>query len=91
MMKFIFVMQKNMEVFYNLILSFWVCVAGHVQISKIRSLHIFAISSENTSDEVSFLLADKYESFGQGDSITLAVNNQGLTSFQYLCNISRKT
>ena len=44
MMKFIFGMQINMEVFHNLLLLFWVCVIRHAQSAKIRSLHIFAIS-----------------------------------------------
>ena len=34
------------EVFYKLILSFWVCIVGHPQKPKIRSLHIFDISPE---------------------------------------------
>ena len=31
MMKCIFCMQINIKVFYKLILSFWVCITGHVQ------------------------------------------------------------
>ena len=30
-MKFIFGMQINIQVFYELMLSFWVCVARHTQ------------------------------------------------------------
>ena len=30
-MKFVFAMQINIEVFYNLILSFWVCATRHAQ------------------------------------------------------------
>ena len=50
MMKFIFRMQINIEVFYKLILPFWVCitkvcVTRHVQSTKQVSI-IFAISPE---------------------------------------------
>ena len=31
MMKFIFGMQINIEIFYKLILSFWVCIASFAQ------------------------------------------------------------
>ena len=34
MMKFIFGMQTNIEVFYKLILSFWVCLTGHAESSQ---------------------------------------------------------
>ena len=46
MMKCIFGMQINIEVFYKLVLSFWVCVTSMPKVPKIRSFHIFAISPE---------------------------------------------
>ena len=46
MMKFVFGMQINTEVFYKFILSFWVCKASLSKVSKIRILPIFAISPE---------------------------------------------
>ena len=61
-MKFIFGMQISIEVFYKLILSFWVCVIRHDQNNQI-SLHIFQYLQKNVKDEVDFLPADKRESF----------------------------
>ena len=46
MIKFIFSMQINIEVFYKLILSIWVFELGMPKEPKIRSLHIFGISPE---------------------------------------------
>ena len=88
-------MQINIEVFYKLILSFWVCVTRHTQITQNQNLHIFAISPEKHGDEVDFLPADKHESFLQVDSITFGVLSQTCPKYpkqlvQY-CNISRKT
>ena len=55
-MKLIFDMQINIEVFYKLVLSFWVCVAKHAQSTQNNK---FAISlqylKENVKDEVDFL------------------------------------
>ena len=45
----------NIQVFHKLILTFWFCVA------RIRSLHIVALSPENTGDEVDFLPAGKHK------------------------------
>ena len=61
MMKFIFGMHKKMEVFFNLKLSFRVCVTRHTQIIQ------------NKEYEVDFLPADKHKIFLQDDSITLGV------------------
>ena len=57
MMKFIFGMQINIEVFYKLILSIWVCVTRHVQ----------------STQKLLFFPTNKQESFLQTDSITLGV------------------
>ena len=69
-MKFIFDMQINNEVFYNLILSFWVCVNRYAQRTQNNK---FAISlqyslqhlKENLKEKVDFPLADKRRSFFQ--------------------------
>ena len=45
MMKCIFVMHINIEVFYKLIISFWVYTASHAQSTQ-NKLHIFAIYPE---------------------------------------------
>ena len=81
MMKFIFGLQINMEVFCKLILSFWVCIGRHAQSRQIKSLHIFAISSEEHGDEVDFLLFDKCNGFLQVDSIYLVMYSQAHSNF----------
>ena len=77
MTNFIFGMQIKIEVFYELILSFWVCVTRHAESTQSNK---FVISlqclNENIKDEVEFLAADKHESFLEVDSITLSVCSQ---------------
>ena len=83
MIKFIFAMQVNMEVFYKLILSFWVCVVTHAQSAKKRSLDISAISPKSIGDDVFFffLPADKYNSFLQYDSITSGLRSLACSKY----------
>ena len=91
-------MQRNIKVFYKLILSFWACVARSImsKVPKIRNLHIFTLFPENMGYEVDFMPADKYESFLQIDvSFWMCVarlaqstkNNNFATSLQYLKEI----
>ena len=55
MMKFSFGMQINIEVFYKLILPFWMCVTRHVQSTQNSKLTISLIYlKENAKDEVDF-------------------------------------
>ena len=55
MMKFIFGMQINIEVFYKLILPFWMCVTRHAQSTQNSKLTISLIYlKENAKDEVDF-------------------------------------
>ena len=69
-MKFIFDMQINIKVFYNLMVPFWVCVSRHSQCTQNNT---FAISlqytlqylKENLKDKVDFPLADKRRRFLQ--------------------------
>ena len=70
MMNFIFGMQINIEVFYKLILSFWVCVTRHAQSTQNKFVYL-AISPEKHGDEVDFLPADKHESLLQIDTMIL--------------------
>ena len=59
-MKFIFVMQINIEVLYKLILSFWVSIGRHAQSIKNQEVCIsLQYDKENVKDEVDFLPADK--------------------------------
>ena len=66
MMKFSFGVQINMDVFYNLIVSLWVCVTKHVQITRSDK---FTISLQylkiNVKAEALFLPADKHQMFLQ--------------------------
>ena len=76
-MKFLFGMQINIEVFYNLILSLWVYVTRHVQSTQNKKFaYLCNMSRKAFSDEVDFLRADKHENFLQVDSITLSVRSQ---------------
>ena len=72
MMKFIFGIEINMEVFYMLMLSFWVCVTRHAQSTQNNQ---FAISlqylKKDVSDELDFLHADKHKGLLQIDTMTL--------------------
>ena len=72
MMKFIFGTEINMEVFYMLMLSFWVCVTRHSQSTQNNQ---FAISlqylKKDVSDELDILHADKHKGLLQIDTMTL--------------------
>ena len=59
-MKCIFGMQINIDVFYKLILSFWVCATRHTQNKKFANLLISPIKHGGESD---FLPANKHEGF----------------------------
>ena len=75
-MKFVFAMQINIEVFYNLILSFWVCATRHAQSTQNKkftypcNISRKAWNGGGGGGEVDFLPASKHESFLQVDSIT---------------------
>ena len=75
MIKFIFGMQRNIEIIYKLILPFWMCVSRHAQSTQNKKFaYLYNISTKNMFVVV-LLPADKYESFLQGDTI-LGVYNQ---------------
>ena len=67
-----FCLQINTNVFYKLIVSLWLCLARHAQITQNNK---FAISlqycKKELSDEVDFLHTDKHESLLQIDGIIL--------------------
>ena len=79
-MKFIFGMQINIKVFHKFIVSFWVCVARHAQITQ-NKLESLQYLQKNVCDEVDFLSADKYKSFLQVDNITLGVCSQAYPKY----------
>ena len=74
-MKFIYCLQINIEVFYNLILSFWVFVASHAQSTQNNK---FAISQGIREG----WLRDFYLQI----SIENSQNNKLAISLQYLKN-----
>ena len=75
MMTFIFGMQINIEVFYKLKLSFWVCATRHVQSIQNKKFAYFCniFRKARGRSEVAFLPENKQESFLQVDSITLGL------------------
>ena len=61
-----------MEVFFKLILSFWVCVARYAQSTQSNKFAIFfQYLKENVKDKVDFLPAVKHQRFLQIDIIIL--------------------
>ena len=93
-MKLIFCLQMNVKGFFKLLLSFYVCVTRHTQITQDSK---FAVSlqylKKELSDEVDFLHADKHESLLQIDSMILmgivkhsqsSQNSKFAMSLQYL-------
>ena len=68
MMKFIFGMQINIEVFYKLILSFWVCATRHAQSTRNKKFAYLCNISRKAwggGGEVDFLPANKHETFNK--------------------------
>ena len=78
--KFIFSMQRNIEIFYKLLLPFWVCVSRHAQSTQNKKCISLQYLHENHEVEVVSLSADKFESFLQGGCI-LDVCNQACPKY----------
>ena len=88
MMKFIFCMQINIEVFYKLIISFWVSVTRHAQSTQNKFAYFFNISIKAWGMNSIFCLQinimivslcvciDKRQKFLQSDTIILGVYDQ---------------
>ena len=86
----------NVKGFFKLLLSFYVCVTRHTQITQDSK---FAVSlqylKKELSDEVDFLHADKHESLLQIDSMILmgivkhSQSSQNSMFTMSLCNISK--
>ena len=95
-MKLIFCLQMNVKGFFKLLLSFYVCVIRHTQITQDSK---FAVSlqylKKELSDEVDFLHADKHEILLQIDSMILmgivkhSQSSQNSMFTMSLCNISK--
>ena len=72
-MKCISGMQIEIEVFYKLMLSLWVCITRHAQSTQDKFAYLSNISKKKKKvrDEVDFSPADKQKSFLQVDIIIL--------------------
>ena len=88
MMKFIFCMQINIEVFWKVILSFWVSVTMHAQSTQNKFVYLCNISIKAWGVKLIFCLQIN-TSFLQDDSITLGVLSQTGPKYQKqpACNI----
>ena len=62
-MKLVSYLQINVKGFFKLLLSFWVCVVRHVQITQNNKFAICNILKK--FNEVNFLHADKHKSLLQ--------------------------
>ena len=81
MMKFIFCMQINIEVFWKVILSFWVSVTMHAQSTQNKFVYLCNISIKAWGVKLIFCLQIN-TSFLQDDSITLGVISQTGRKYQ---------
>ena len=88
MMKCIFGMQINIEVFHKLILSFWLCVTRHPQSTQNKFAYLWNISSKAWEMKLIFCLQIN-TSFLEVDSITLGVISQACPKYlvQHVYNI----
>ena len=84
-MKLIFCLQINIEDFFKMMLSFYLCVSRHDQITQNNN---FAISlqylKKGLRDKVDFLHVNKDESFLQIDTMILMGMVKHFQSCQYL-------
>ena len=79
MINFIFGMQMNIEAFYNLILTFWLCITRHTQSTQNKFAYLCSISRKAWVMKLIFfffLPPDKDKNSLQIDSITSGVHSQ---------------
>ena len=76
MMKFIFCIQINVEIFCKAVLSFWLSGNRHAQSSQSKFAYLLQYLHRSIRNEVDFLTTDKHKSFLQDDSITLGERSQ---------------
>ena len=81
-MKLIYCLQISIKNFFKLILSFWVYLARHTQITQNKK---FAISlqylKKEVSDQVDCVYVDKQESFQQIDTMIFDGDGQAFPKF----------
>ena len=80
--KCIFSMLINIEVFYKLILSFWVCIAKLAQSTQNNKFAIFLqYLKDAVKDKLDFLPVDKHQRFFQIDTNSLGVCDQACPNY----------
>ena len=80
--KLIFCLQKNIKNLFKLILSSYVCVARHAQITQNNKFYIsLQYLKKKVSDEVDFLHAEKDESYLQIDIMIFDGDGQAFPKF----------
>ena len=67
--------------FYNLILSFWLCVTRHAQSTQNKKVQYLCNISRKHGDEVDFFPPDKHGSCVQDDHITFVVHSQACPKY----------
>ena len=80
----------NIEVFYKLVLSFWVNIAKHARSIKNKKFVCLCNLYQKTWGlKLIFLPADKHKSFLQVHSITVGIRSQAYAKYpkQQVCNI----
>ena len=82
-------MQIDFEVFYKLILSFWVWVSRHSQSNQNKKFTYLFNSPTTLGNEVNFLATNKFQNFLQIDNITLSVRILTFPKYPkwHVCNI----
>ena len=82
MMKFIFCMHINIEVFCKVIPSIWVSVTRHAHSTQNKVCISLQYPHRRMGDEVDFLPANKHKRFLQDDSIALGMHRQTDPKYQ---------
>ena len=81
-MKFIFCMQIDIDVFYKLILSFWVCVAIHTPSTQNKKFSYLCNNFRKVwGTKLIFCLSDKHKKFLQVDTVCLGVLSQACPKY----------
>ena len=72
----------NIEVFYKVILSFWVCIAKLAQSTQNNKFAIFLqYLKDAVKDKLDFLPVDKHQRFFQIDTNSLGVCDQACPNY----------
>ena len=83
MMKFIFGLQRNIEIFDNLILFFWVCIARNAQSTQNKLAYLCNISRKTCGMKLFFCLQVNTKVFYKVLAQSTKINKFAI-SLQYL-------